>query len=151
LFSKATIGIPLFISKEKGFGFSKLLWNKTTLLSGRIILSGKTMEKKKEAKNKRKTTKKNFFCSCNEIAEEKLAPKDLEEAKVFSLQNQVDVDEADEDYIPLVQDNSKPQITTAGEESDQEVKVVEERMSEEDLLKAMQDNMVDKKNNRRSF
>ena len=62
-----------------------------------------------------------------------------------------DVDEADEDYIPLVQDNSKPQITTAGEESDQEVKVVEERMSEEDLLKAMQDNMVDKKNNRRSF
>jgi len=94
---------------------------------------------------------KNPIVALREIAEEKLAPKDLEEAKVFSLQNQVDVDEADEDYIPLVQDNSKPQITSAGEESDQEVKVVEERMSEEDLLKAMQDNMVDKKNNRRSF
>ena len=94
---------------------------------------------------------KNPIVALREIAEEKLAPKDLEEAKVFSLQNQVDVDEADEEYIPLVQDNSKPQITTAGEESDQEVKVVEERMSEEDLLKAMQDNMVDKKNNRRSF
>ena len=94
---------------------------------------------------------KNPIVALREIAEEKLAPKDLEEAKVFSLQNQVDVDEADEDYIPLVQDNSKPQITTAGEESDQEVKVVEERMSEEDLLKAMQDNMIDKKNNRRSF
>ena len=94
---------------------------------------------------------KNPIVALREIAEEKLTPKDLEEAKVFSLQNQVDVDEADEDYIPLVQDNSKPQITTAGEESDQEVKVVEERMSEEDLLKAMQDNMVDKKNNRRSF
>ena len=94
---------------------------------------------------------KNPIVALREIAEEKLAPKDIEEAKVFSLQNQVDVDEADEDYIPLVQDNSKPQITTAGEESDQEVKVVEERMSEEDLLKAMQDNMVDKKNNRRSF
>ena len=94
---------------------------------------------------------KNPIVALREIAEEKLAPKDLEEAKVFSLQNQVDVDEADEDYIPLVQDNSKPQITTAGEESDQEVKVVEERMSEEDILKAMQDNMVDKKNNRRSF
>ena len=94
---------------------------------------------------------KNPIVALREIAEEKLAPKDLEEAKVFSLQNQVDVDEADEDYIPLVQDNSKPQITTAGEESDQEVKVVEERMSEEDLLKAIQDNMVDKKNNRRSF
>jgi DNA-directed RNA polymerase subunit omega len=94
---------------------------------------------------------KNPIVALREIAEEKLVPKDLEEAKVFSLQNQVDVDEADEDYIPLVQDNSKPQITTASEESDQEVKVVEERMSEEDLLKAMQDNMVDKKNNRRSF
>jgi DNA-directed RNA polymerase subunit omega len=94
---------------------------------------------------------KNPIVALREIAEEKLAPKDLEEAKVFSLQNQVDVDEADEDYIPLVQDNSKPQITNAGEESDQEAKVVEERMSEEDLLKAMQDNMVDKKNNRRSF
>jgi DNA-directed RNA polymerase subunit omega len=94
---------------------------------------------------------KNPIVALREIAEEKLVPKDLEEAKVFSLQNQVDVDEADEDYIPLVQDNSKPQITTAVEESDQKVKVVEERMSEEDLLKAMQDNMVDKKNNRRSF
>ena len=94
---------------------------------------------------------KNPIVALREIAEEKLAPKDLEEAKVFSLQNQVDVDEADEDYIPLVQDNSKPQIAATGEESDQEVEVVEERMSEEDLLKAMQDSMVDKKNNRRSF
>ena len=94
---------------------------------------------------------KNPIVALREIAEEKLAPKDLEEAKVFSLQNQVDVDEADEDYIPLVQDNSKPQITATGEGSDQEVEVVEEKMSEEDLLKAMQDNMVDKKNNRRSF
>ena len=94
---------------------------------------------------------KNPIVALREIAEEKLAPKELEEAKVFSLQNQVDVDEADEDYIPLVQDNSKPQIAAASEESDQEVAVAEERMSEEDLLKAMQDNMVDKKNNRRSF
>ena len=94
---------------------------------------------------------KNPIIALREIAEEKLAPKELEEAKVFSLQNQVDVDEADEDYIPLVQDNSKPQIAATSEESDQEVAVAEERMSEEDLLKAMQDNMVDKKNNRRSF
>tara|TARA_B100000767_G_scaffold274803_1_gene309017 strand:- start:2055 stop:2468 length:414 start_codon:yes stop_codon:yes gene_type:complete len=94
---------------------------------------------------------KNPIVALREIADEKLAPKELEEAKVFSLQNQVDVDEADEDYIPLAQDNSKPQIAASGEKSNQEVEVVEERMSEEDLLKAMQDNMVDKKNNRRSF
>jgi DNA-directed RNA polymerase subunit omega len=94
---------------------------------------------------------KNPIVALREIADEKLAPKDLEEAKVFSLQTQVDVDEADEDYIPLVQDNTKPQVSVSDEGNTEEVEVVEERMSEEDLLKAMQDNMVDKKNNRRSF
>lgn len=94
---------------------------------------------------------KNPIVALREIADEKLAPKDLEEAKVFSLQTQVDVDEADEDYIPLVQDNTKPQASVSDEGNTEEVEVVEERMSEEDLLKAMQDNMVDKKNNRRSF
>ena len=93
---------------------------------------------------------KNPIVALREIAEEKLVPEELEESKVFSLQTQVDVDEADEDYIPLVQDNSKPQITASDDEAE-EIEVVEERMSEEDLLKAMQDNMVDKKNNRRSF
>ena len=93
---------------------------------------------------------KNPIVALREIAEEKLVPEELEESKVFSLQTQVDVDEADEDYIPLVQDNSKPQIS-ASDDVAEDVEVVEERMSEEDLLKAMQDNMVDKKNNRRSF
>jgi len=93
---------------------------------------------------------KNPIVALREIAEEKLVPEELEESKVFSLQTQVDVDEADEDYIPLVQDNSKPQIS-ASDDVAEDVEVVKERMSEEDLLKAMQDNMVDKKNNRRSF
>jgi len=93
---------------------------------------------------------KNPIVALREIAEEKLVPEELEESKVFSLQTQVDVDEADEDYIPLVQDNSKPQLS-ASDDVAEDVEVVEERMSEEDLLKAMQDNMVDKKNNRRSF
>ena len=93
---------------------------------------------------------KNPIVALREIAEEKLVPEELEESKVFSLQTQVDVDEADEDYIPLVQDNSKPPISASDDEAE-EVEIVEERMSEEDLLKAMQDNMIDKKNNRRSF
>ena len=93
---------------------------------------------------------KNPIVALREIAEEKLVPEELEESKVFSLQPQVDVDEADEDYIPLVQDNSKPSISASDDEA-AAVEVVEARMSEEDLLKAMQDNMIDKKNNRRSF
>ena len=76
---------------------------------------------------------KNPIVALREIAEEKLVPEELEESKVFSLQTQVDVDEADEDYIPLVQDNSKPSISASDDEAE-EVEVVEERMSEEDLL-----------------
>ena len=60
------------------------------------------------------------------------------------------------DSIPLVQDNTKASPSLApqdqiDESEEAEVEPIEERMSEEDLLKAMQDNMVDKKNNRRSY
>ena len=50
---------------------------------------------------------KNPIVALREIADEKLVPSDLEESKISSLQTQIDVDEADEDYIPLVQDNTK--------------------------------------------
>ena len=99
---------------------------------------------------------KNPIVALREIADEKLVPSDLEESKISSLQTQIDVDEADEDYIPLVQDNTKASPSLAPQDQIDEleeakVEPIEERMSEEDLLKAMQDNMVDKKNNRRSY
>ena len=99
---------------------------------------------------------KNPIVALREIADEKLVPSDLEESKISSLQTQIDVDEADEDFIPLVQDNTKASPSIAprdqiDESEEAEVEPIEERMSEEDLLKAMQDNMVDKKNNRRSY
>ena len=99
---------------------------------------------------------KNPIVALREIADEKLVPSELEESKISSLQTQIDVDEADEDYIPLVQDNTKSSSPIApqdqvDESEESEIEPVEERMSEEDLLKAMQDNMVDKKNNRRSY
>ena len=99
---------------------------------------------------------KNPIVALREIADEKLVPSDLEESKISSLQTQIDVDEADEDYIPLVKDNTKASPSLApqdqiDESEEAKVEPIEERMSEEDLLKAMQDNMVDKKNNRRSY
>ena len=99
---------------------------------------------------------KNPIVALREIADEKLIPSDLEESKISSLQTQIDIDEADDDYIPLVQDNTNTTSavlsdSTIDESNDTEVEPIEERMSEEDLLKAMQDNMVDKKNNRRSY
>tara|TARA_B100000424_G_scaffold269799_1_gene267554 strand:+ start:577 stop:1005 length:429 start_codon:yes stop_codon:yes gene_type:complete len=99
---------------------------------------------------------KNPIVALREIADEKLIPSDLEDSKISSLQTQIDVDEADEDYIPLVQDNTKASPSLGpqdqiDEAEETEEEPIEERMSEEDLLKAMQDNMVDKKNNRRSY
>ena len=99
---------------------------------------------------------KNPIVALREIADEKLVPSDLEDSKISSLQTQIDVDEADEDYIPLVQDNTKASPSLAPQDQiheaeETEEEPIEERMSEEDLLKAMQDNMVDKKNNRRSY
>tara|TARA_B100001057_G_scaffold479323_1_gene550835 strand:- start:428 stop:853 length:426 start_codon:yes stop_codon:yes gene_type:complete len=98
---------------------------------------------------------KNPIVALREIADEKLVPSELEESKISSLQTQIDVDEADEDYIPLVQDDTKSSSPIAQDQVDEldesEIEPVEERMSEEDLLKAMQDNMLDKKNNRKSY
>ena len=99
---------------------------------------------------------KNPIVALREIADEKLVPSDLEDSKISSLQTQIDVDEADEDYIPLVQDNTKASPSLGpqdqiDEAEETEEEPIEERMSEEDLLKAMQDNMVDKKNNSRSY
>ena len=99
---------------------------------------------------------KNPIVALREIADEKLVPSDLEDSKISSLQTQIDIDEADEDYIRLVQDNTKESPSLApqdqiDEAEETEEEPIEERMSEEDLLKAMQDNMVDKKNNRRSY
>ena len=56
----------------------------------------------------------------------------------------------------MVQDNTKSSSSAVSQEKveeseDSEIEPLEERMSEEDLLKAMQDNMADKKNNRRSY
>ena len=99
---------------------------------------------------------KNPIVALREIADEKLVPSDLEDSKISSLQTQIDVDEADEDYIPLVQAITKASPSLAPQDhiddaEETEEETIEERMSEEDLLKAMQDNMVDKKNNRRSY
>ena len=78
----------------------------------------------------------------------------LEEELIESLQTQIDVDEADEDYIPLIQQesNTSDQNSLSDEEVSQESEEPEQKqMTEEELLKAIEDNLNDKKNTRRSF
>ena len=97
---------------------------------------------------------KNSVVALREIAENKLKSADLEEDLIESLQTQIDVDEADEDYIPLIpQENDS--LGTSAENNDDSEKESEEpeqkQMTEEELLKAIEDNLNDKKNTRRSF
>ena len=68
---------------------------------------------------------KNPIVALREIADEKLVPSDLEESKISSLQTQIDVDEADEDYIPLFQDNTKSSPSLAPQDKIDEAEETE--------------------------
>ena len=97
---------------------------------------------------------KNTVVALREIAENKLKSADLEEDLIESLQTQIDVDEADEDYIPLIpQENDSLGISAENnDDSEKESEEPEQKqMTEEELLKAIEDNLNDKKNTRRSF
>ena len=97
---------------------------------------------------------KNPVVALREIAENKLKSADLEEDLIESLQTQIDVDEADEDYIPLIPQENDSLGTSAENNNDSEKESEEpeqKQMTEEELLKAIEDNLNDKKNTRRSF
>lgn len=72
---------------------------------------------------------KNPVVALREIAEEKYAPEDLKEELIHSLQKYVEVDEPEEDAVPLIG-------TSAGGMDDSEVQF--DRMSEEDLLRGLE-------------
>ena len=71
---------------------------------------------------------KNPVVSLREIAEQTISPEDLKEELVHSLQKFVEVDEPEQDTVPL--------IGSAGASVDAEVAL--ERMTEEELLKGLE-------------
>lgn len=73
---------------------------------------------------------KNPVVALREIAEEKFAPEDLKEELIHSLQKYVEVDEPEEDAVPLIG------TTASGSVDDNEVQF--DRMSEEDLLRGLE-------------
>jgi DNA-directed RNA polymerase subunit omega len=99
---------------------------------------------------------KNPIVALREISEEKVIPKELEERVIESLQTQIDVDEPDEEFIVYKPTEKKSLIekSLAGKEYSDENEGLEEEkkiMNEEELLKAIQDNLDNKKNNRRKI
>lgn len=79
---------------------------------------------------------KNPVVSLREIAEEKLAPEDLKEDLIHSLQKHVEVDEPDAYVPPMI---SKPTAAAAApamaKVDDSEIQF--DRMSEDDLLRGL--------------
>ena len=97
---------------------------------------------------------KNPIVALREISEEKFVSKELEEKVIESLQTQIDVDEPEEGFIAYKPTEKKSLIekSLAGEEhSDENEGLKEENkiMNEEELLKAIQDNLDSKKNRRK--
>lgn len=72
---------------------------------------------------------KNPVVALREIAEEKIAPDDLKEQLIHSLQKYVEVDEPEAETVPLI---GTP--TAGGDDTD----VQFDRMSEEDLLRGLE-------------
>ena len=74
---------------------------------------------------------KNPVVSLREIADQTIAPEDLKEELVHSLQKFVEVDEPEPDTVPL--------IGSAGASVDaDDTEVAVERMTEEELLKGLE-------------
>lgn len=73
---------------------------------------------------------KNPVVALREIADERLAPEDLKEDLIHSMQKYVEVDEPEADTVPLI-GTSAP-----GAVDDSEVQF--DRMSEEDLLRGLE-------------
>jgi DNA-directed RNA polymerase subunit omega len=79
---------------------------------------------------------KNPVVALREIAETTVAPDDLKEELIHSLQKQVEVDEPDADLVPLI-----PGVPGTGPQPEihmvDDAAIVFDRMSEDDLLRGL--------------
>jgi DNA-directed RNA polymerase subunit omega len=78
---------------------------------------------------------KNPVVALREIADERLAPGDLKEDFIHSLQKFVEVDEPEPEAVPRLPGSSASPSTTVSNVDDSEVAF--DRMSEDDLLRGL--------------
>ncbi len=74
---------------------------------------------------------KNPVVALREIADQTVAPEDLKEDLIHSLQKYVEVDEPEADPVPMIASTAP---TAAGEDTD----IAFDRMSEEELLRGLE-------------
>jgi DNA-directed RNA polymerase subunit omega len=75
---------------------------------------------------------KNPVVALREIADQTIAPEDLKEDLIHSLQKYVEVDEPEAEPVPMIASSAAP--ATAGDDGD----VAFDRMSEEELLRGLE-------------
>ncbi len=80
---------------------------------------------------------KNPVVALREIAEETVSPEDLKEDLIHSLQKHVEVDEPEEDIVPIVE-VARPIMQNMGGMEAEQPEVEYESLSEEDLLKGLE-------------
>ena len=90
----------------------------------RMISSGSTLTIDRD-------NDKNPVVALREIADQTIAPEDLKEDLIHSLQKYVEVDEPEPEPVPMIASASSPAV---GEDSD----VAFDRMSEEELLRGLE-------------
>jgi DNA-directed RNA polymerase subunit omega len=79
---------------------------------------------------------KNPVVALREIADQSIAPEDLKEDLIHSLQKFVEVDEPEAEPVPMIA--SGDAVPTAATAGDEEKDVAFDRMSEEELLRGLE-------------
>ena len=91
---------------------------------GRMISSGSPLTVDRD-------NDKNPVVALREIADQTVAPEDLKEDLIHSLQKYVEVDEPEAEPVPMIASTAN---TTAGDDPD----IAFDRMSEEELLRGLE-------------
>ena len=78
---------------------------------------------------------KNPVVALREIADQTIAPDDLKEQLIHSMQKYVEVDEPEAEAVPLLGNTAAASATARG---DNDTDVQFDRMSEEDLLRGLE-------------
>jgi DNA-directed RNA polymerase subunit omega len=79
---------------------------------------------------------KNPVVALREIADQSIAPEDLKEDLIHSLQKHVEVDEPEAETVPLIPAAESASTAPASGEEDKDVAF--DRMSEEELLRGLE-------------